>query len=483
MELPKLPTSDPRKRIGTHAPHLPLASATAPPAKCPLPHPTHHNMRPLLLILLTATTAACTSDGELLTDAEAPLPQQAAIGFHAQSDTIDNGTRAINETTTSTLSTFHVSAWRTNPSVTTPAYFLCTPYSKRTYWESATPYYWPVSGGLEFLAYYPPTLFSTTNPRRVVGYDTQTGPANDPLAGSIGHQYDPVVAYAAGDIRQYDFGRTPVPLNFKHLLMAIRLTLKQQTNTAYRVRYADAAIVGLRSYNMSSSNSDVLQEASFKTTGQMGSSTSGTRPYRFHYVRNASASPADIPAGSLGENSGAAGWLVPTNGTPINVFHDWTATQYCYTVNQYITPATAAQITSATESYSSVACPYIAILMQIRTDAGAWEFPYSANVVSKTLSGHNATGFAWVAFPMPDAPAISGTRNGHLYNYTINIGSNISAAAENIGIVPGWPAPPTNDTHFPAGAKVLGTAISYSVTVDSWPATDYRDFVLNSSTQ
>lgn len=415
-------------------------------------------MKYTYLYITLALLAACSGAETVPETVAEPQPQAAtaAIGFKTIAIETDGGdadtrasdnTRAGNETTTATLSTINVSAWTTPSPYTT--YFSQVPFVKNTVWESATPYYWPVSGGLEFLAYYPSTLINAGG--HVTNYNALTGPGQDANTGTIGYQYDPVVAFATGNIKQYNFGRTPVPLTFKHALAAVEVMI-QNTNTAYLIDFADIAIVG--------ANTLCTYGIVIRASQTIGWVTTTPGCYKY-YTKNSSAATN----GYRTITNFTSSYYAFYNGTPLAA----------YVLPQAIQPATKTELTNVTSTLSGLASKhaYLAVLVRIRTSAGAYEYPYDANVAPTSLSGYSYKGFGWVAFPLP---AIT-WQQGKKYCYRINFGKDISAQADNLGVVPAWPA--TGDTHFPAGAKVLGTEIQATVSVTDWDMDDEREILLN----
>lgn len=378
----------------------------------------------LLAALLFPVLIACTDDETIGTQ------QGHEIEFRQSVETTRGSVMYVSD-----LGSFSVSAFfqdRSKGHGSTSYYFRNKTFTRQTtqvnnawQYRSATPSYWPGDNSmLDFVATYPAGLFTT--------YDKKfdyTMPEYEPS------QQDVMLAYGSGCKSANEL--TGVPMKFHHILSRVDLKMKN-ANSAYTIKvkgymfcqlYTTGRVVITTSE--SSSNASDFTSA-FKTSGTVTWANLGTRG-RVSYLR-------DVTLGSS--------FTFLTN-------------QYVMAIPQTNTAATQADLAASTPPAGKT---YIAVLAQIRTKDGAYVYPYSASSTSTVpYNGSTVSGYGWLAVGVSTS-----WQQGKAIIYNLDI-------TNGGGIVPSFPGPPS-DGHWAAGDKVNGAEITYSVTMDSWPSDEYRDW-------
>lgn len=210
-------------------------------------------MKKNLFILAVAALAfaACSNDEVV------EVNQNNAITFRPL---VNNVTRATDITAT-TLQSSGFTVFATEASDFSSIYFNETAFtsSAGTY-TSATKYYWPSTGSLDFYAY------AYNGADGQVTHTAQTKAFTVTPASAAANQTDLVFANTNGKSKDgvynttYHYGTDGVPLNFRHAESKITVKLKN-TSTSLKVTVADVTIgylntVGTYTYSGSTTNTD-----------------------------------------------------------------------------------------------------------------------------------------------------------------------------------------------------------------------------------
>jgi len=174
-----------------------------------------------LLILAVAALgfAACSSDET--TAVNEKLAESNAISFRAN---VGGNMRAVTDVTTDNLSSFYAEAYNYSDH---SSYFAKTTFTEEGTsgnYYSATKYYWPATGNLDFIAFYPDV--DAQFGHSPSAWNTFTlSPADD-----VSTHNDYIVA---ATINQAKAGpSTGVPLHFKHLGAQIIVKVYNQKGTS-----------------------------------------------------------------------------------------------------------------------------------------------------------------------------------------------------------------------------------------------------------
>lgn len=172
------------------------------------------------LAVAAVALASCSNDETIASQANSEANE---ISFRP----IVNGvTRAYSDVTTANLTSFYAEAYNSSGNT---SYFTKTTFSKdgvSSNYVSATKYYWPTSGNLDFIAFYPDVETGNSAQFTHPTWNTFTlSPADN-----VSTHNDYVVAATIGQTKAAS--AAGVPLHFKHLGAQIILKVWNSKGTA-----------------------------------------------------------------------------------------------------------------------------------------------------------------------------------------------------------------------------------------------------------
>ena len=324
-------------------------------------------MKKNLYILAVAclALASCSNDETVATRHD---PNE--ISFRAN---VNGTTRAVTDVTTATLSSFYAEAYNNSDNSSYFSKTLFTKDGETTNYRSATKYYWPPTGNLDFIAFYPDvdTQFGHST------WNTFTlSPADD-----VSTHQDYVVA---ATINQTKAGSaTGIPMHFKHLGAQIIVKVYNSQGTASG--NLKATVTGWKIGYLSKSGTYTFASSTATATA-ITAPTIALGSQKTENVPNAYSQTvtSTVISGDTRDESGEAVQI----GTPIIV------------VPQTVTTFNAAS-TYATDGYLPGA--FIAVKMLIEDLSG------------NDLADATADGI-WAAWPITNS-WVAGTK----YTYTIDL--------------------------------------------------------------
>ena len=296
-------------------------------------------------------------------------------------------------------------------------------------WTTASTYYWP-NYNLDFYAYAPTDLNSTSSATVSIASGAQTITGFKPTS-KVANQQDLVVAVA----KDQASSNSAVALNFKHALSQIDVKALC-TRADVQVK-----VLGVKLVNVANTGTFTFPTAATSNDATINSQwTAGDA--------NASYMSGVSSAVTLTKETTTAQSIMATDDHFLMI------------------PQT---LTAGSVSGSSITGAYISVLCQISVKQGSSD-SYTAFFPSTT----DANKYAFAAVPL------SGTwEAGKKYTYTLSFGG--SDGNGGCGYVdPTQEIPTGSDYSTPdgstldsgasssAGNKILGNAISFSVTVENW---------------
>ena len=372
----------------------------------------------LFAALAAAAMTACS------TDEVVDVNKGNAISFRTS---VDKATRTTVYSSSSLMDKFKVTAIGNSAT-----YFdgLEVTKGEDNAWTPTSTYYWP-NYSLSFYA-YAPTDLSTSSATVSIANGAQKITGFKPTS-KVAKQQDLVVALA----KDQSSSASAVALNFKHALSQVDVKA-QCTRADVQVK-----VLGVKLVNVKNSGTFTFPDATTSNDATISSQWT-----------------ADESTGSYMSGVSAAVTLTKGESTT-------TATSIMPTDEHFLMVPQA--LTAGSVSGSTITGAYISVLCQISVKQGG-----SDSYTSFFPSSTDNSKYAFAAVPL------SGTwEAGKKYTYTLSFGG--SDGTGGCGYVdPTQEIPTGSDYSTPsdssldsgassnAGNKILGNAISFSVTVENW---------------
>ncbi|MDO4165316.1 MAG: fimbrillin family protein [Bacteroides sp.] len=366
----------------------------------------------LLALSAMALVTGCTND-----ETTEVIDNSAAIKFSAVANSSTRGTA----TTTSSIDAFKTYAYYDDGASSSTSVFMdgITVSKVDNKWSTASTYFWPESGSLDFYS-ISPTAYSITKGESAYTIDAFT------VASEVDNQVDLLYAVNLGETKA-NHESSAVSINFRHALSQIVFAAKN-TNSNLKVEIASVSVVNVQN--------------------------GGT----YTYPTAATTTQLDADNGSTSAVSGSQGsWTLSDDKTNFAV-----ALSSAVSLAGSST-ATATALTSST-SKALFLLPQTQSAWDVTNDAKN-EKGYSYFLISCKIwnvSGTTETliwsdgngGYADVAIPVAIA-----WNEGYKYTYTFIFG-------QGGGYVPPTPNPDPDDPDQP-GDPVL-VPVTFDITVDEF---------------